>query len=166
MPYRNIYVKTSKTEQAMTESQTYEDVLEFALERELQAIEYYRDATDKMPDTNSKMLFKLLAIEEQRHQALLELELLKTGKVIPDTENILNLSNLDITVEIPDTLRKTYLNILKEAMRREDRAFKVYVDLMSKAPSPETRIAAANLAQEEVRHKLLLEIKYQQALVK
>lgn len=150
----------------MSDPQTYEEILEFALERELQAIEYYKDAADQMPDNNSKMLFELLAIEERRHQALLEFELLKTGKVIDDTENVLMLSDLDLVVEIPETLRLTYLNILKEAMRREDKAFKVYVDLMSKAPSPETRIAAANLAQEEVRHKLLLEIKYQQALIK
>jgi rubrerythrin len=150
----------------MSDPQTYEELLEFALEREIQAIEYYTDAADKMGDSKSKTLFELLAIEEQRHQALLEFELLKTGKVISNTENILTLSDLELIVEIPDTLRQTYLDILKEAMRREDKAFKVYVDLMAKAPSPETRIAAANLAQEEVRHKLLLEIRYQRELVK
>ena len=150
----------------MSDPQTYEELLEFALEREIEAIKYYRDAADKMGDNKSKVLFELLAIEEKRHQALLEFELLKTGKVISNTENILNTPDLELVVEIPDGLRKTYLEILKEAMRREDRAFKVYVEMMAKAPSPETRNAAANLAQEEVRHKLLLDIRYQKALVK
>jgi len=150
----------------MSDPQTYEELLEFALEREIQSIEYYTDAADKMGDSKSKMLFELLTIEEKRHQALLEFELLKTGKVISNTENILTLSDLELIIEIPDTLRLTYLNLLKEAMRREDKSFRVYVDLMSKAPSSKTRITAANLAQEEVRHKLLLEIRYQRALAK
>lgn len=150
----------------MTEPQTYEDILEFALERELQAVKYYKDAADKMGDNKSKILFELLAIEEQRHHAILEFELLKTGKVIADTENILNTPDLELAIEIPDPLRQTYLDLLKEAMRREDKSFNIYVNLMSKAPSIKTKEAAANLAQEEVRHKLLLEIRYQQALVK
>ncbi len=150
----------------MEQPETYEDILEFALERERQAYEFYIDAAKSMQDKSAKVLFELLAVEEQRHHGQLELEILKTGKVIPDTETLLTFNDLDFTVNVPDDLREVYLDLLKEAMKREDRSFKVYVDLMSKETSPETRNTAANLAQEEVRHKLLLEIKYQQALIK
>ena len=150
----------------MDNPETYEDILELALERERQAYKFYIDAAESMQDKSAKVLFELLAIEEQRHQGQLELEILKSGKVIADPDNILNFNDLDFIVDVPDDLREVYLDLLKEAMKREDKSFRVYVYLMSKAESSETRTAAANLAQEEVRHKLLLEIKYQQALIK
>ena len=150
----------------MDDPETYEDILELALERERQSYQFYIDAAESMQDKSAKVLFELLAIEERRHQGQLELEILKSGKVIANADNILNLNDLDFVVDVPDDLREIYLDLLKEAMKREDKSFKVYVYLMAKARSSETRNAAANLAQEEVRHKLLLEIKYQQALAK
>ena len=103
--------------------ETYEDIIEFALEREREAYKFYIDAAESMQDKSAKVLFELLAIEELRHQGQLELEMLKSGKIIGDTENILNFSDLDFIVNVPDDLREVYLDLLKEAMKREDRSF-------------------------------------------
>ena len=138
-------------------------ILELALDKEKQAYEFYRKAGQTVKDSNAKMLFDLFAIEEQKHIARLEFELIKSGKTTPQTEDILDLNDLDFIVEVTDEMKEIYLDILLGAINKEHESFKLYVSLLAIAETPETRNVLESLIEEEIRHKLLLEMKYNHA---
>lgn len=135
-------------------------ILELALDKEKQAFEFYKDAAKRVMDTNGKMLFELFAIEEQKHIARLEFELIKSGKTTPQTEDLLSLDDLDFIVEITLGTKDIYLDILSGAIQKEHEAFKLYMNLLVLVDSAETRNVLEALIEEEIRHKILLEIKF------
>ncbi len=147
----------------MDDKLTCTQILEIALEKEKGAFEFYTDASKKINDANGKMLFELFAIEEQRHIARLEFELIKAGKTVPLNEDMLNFEDLDFIVEITPEMKGIYLDILSGAIKKEHDAFRLYMSMLPLADSIETRNILEALIEEEVRHKILLEIKFNYA---
>ncbi|MBW8016011.1 MAG: ferritin family protein [Planctomycetes bacterium] len=140
-------------------------ILELALDKEKQAYEFYRKAGQTVKDSNAKMLFDLFAIEEQKHIARLEFELIKSGKTTPQTEDLLDLNDLDFIVDVTDEMKDIYMDILLGAINKEHESFKLYISLLAIADSPESRNVLEALIEEEARHKLLLEMKYNHASI-
>ena len=138
-------------------------ILELALDKEKQAYEFYKSAAETVNDPNGKLLFDLFAIEEQKHIARLEFELIKSGKTTPITEDLLDVDDLDFIVDVTPEMKDIYLDILLGAINKEREAFKLFINLLSIAESPETRNILEALIEEEVRHKLLLEMKFNYA---
>lgn len=138
-------------------------ILELALDKERQAYEFYKEASEMVRNSNAKMLFDLLATEEKKHVARIEFELIKSGKTTPQTEDILDLNDLDFVIEVPPQMKEIYLDILLGAINKEHESFKLYISLLSIADSPESINILESLIEEEARHKLLLEIKYNHA---
>ena len=147
----------------MGQPKTVTELLELALQRETEAYNFFKEAAASVDNPTVKMLFDLFAIEEERHIAKVEFELLKTGKVIPDVDRVLNMNDLDFVVEVPPELKSTYLDILAGAITKEQNAFDVYIDLLSTVDCEETREILKGLAEEEMRHKVMLEMKYNHA---
>ena len=103
------------------------------------------------------------AIEEQKHITRIEFELIKKGKTVIQEEELLGFEDLDFIVEVTPDIKEVYLDILAGAIKKERESFRAYLNLYSMANTPETRETLEALIEEELRHKMLLEIKYNYA---
>ena len=149
----------------MEENVTSTEILELAIEKEKESFKFYKDAVKKVDNTNAKIFFELLAVEEQKHISKLEFELIKRGKVVTrQEEESLNMDDLDFVIEVTPESKEIYLDILSGAIQRERQSFKLYLNLYAAtAAPPETRNTLEALIEEEIRHKMMLEIKYNHA---
>lgn len=147
----------------MEDSLTSTEILEIALVKEKEAHEFYKEAARSIKDPNGKLLFTLFAVEEQKHVARLEFELIKAGKSIEQSEDLLGFEDLDFIVDITPDMKEIYLDILLGAINREDEAFKLFLSMLPIADSAETRTILEGLIEEEIRHKILLQMKYNHA---
>jgi len=144
----------------MNKTDSYEEVLEFAIDREIDANQFYLALASRADSEEIREDFVELAQEELEHKAKLELELMKMGKTVeikqppetPQREYIIsnNQSLLDMDYE----------DILKLGIEKEDAAFRLYVNLVPNAYDSESREMLLGLVQEEIRHKLRFQIEY------
>ena len=146
----------------MDKPQTAIEILSFAVERERQSEKFYSDTAKSIDDPNFKKLFEIFAMEEKMHAARLEFELIKNGKTVPNAQQNIKLNDLQITIDVPNHMKKMYLEILEAAIAKEDKSFRTYTALLNKMEDPEVIKTLEDLIEEEIRHKLILEIKYNQ----
>ena len=147
--------------------QSFEEIIRFAIDKEREAVAFYEDAAKQETYSGAKKTFEEFAQEERKHEALLE-GLLKGEtqlagykfKWIPDIKR----SNYmeDITYE----KGMSYPDILRLAMKREEKALQLYNDLASKADKEEIIKLFKMLSQEEAKHKLALETLYDDHMAK
>lgn len=148
----------------MDKQQSVVDVLNLALEREKEAFEYYREKAESAEDPNLRSLFYIFASDEQRHASKIQFELLKIGKTVPVDEVIPMMDDFEFSLEVPPEKEKVYLEIFETAIEKEDRSFKTYASLLKFVDDPDSIEILVELIEEEVKHKLLLELKYKQLL--
>jgi rubrerythrin len=141
--------------------QSFEEIVRFAIDREREAIAFYEDASNQETYSGAKKTFKEFANEERKHEALLE------GLITGETR----LSEYKFEW-IPDIKRSNYLedmtyekgmaypDILRLAMKREEKALQLYRDLSQKTDNEELLKVLKLLRQEEAKHKLALETLY------
>jgi rubrerythrin len=143
----------------MDSFESVDGVLDFAIEREQEASDFYTDLAAKAKRSDMKTLFKQFAGEEQGHKA--KLQGVKQGrKLLPAEKQVLDLQMSDYLVADTQTEEMTYQNALILAMKREKASFKLYTDLAAKAPTDDLKNTFLNLAQEEAKHKLRFELEY------
>lgn len=136
--------------------ETFEDIMEYAINKEKEAQKFYNEAAEQESFSGSKELFKGFALEERGHQKMLEnfskenLEYFKEKK-IPD------LKRSDYTVDMEYKPGMPYDDILRLAAKREEKALKFYTDFGEKAELESHKKLFKILAQEESKHKLKLE---------
>ena len=147
----------------MDDNLTCTEILEMALEKEKDAVKFYKTASKSVKNTKAKLLFDLFAIEEQKHVARIKFELNKTGKTISQSEDLLGFEDLDFTIEVTPEMKPVYLDILAGAINKEDESIKLFINMLPMADSIETRDGLAALIEEEARHKIMLQIKYNHA---
>jgi rubrerythrin len=108
-----------------------------------------------------RQVFEDLAAEELEHRARLELEMIKTGKTLPDQQMPLGRPESDYIISDSDSpLDMEYTDMLLLGIEKEDAAFRIYVNLIPNVHDEESREVLMALAQEEVRHKLRFETEY------
>ena len=143
----------------MESFQSVDGVLDFAIDREQEAVDFYTDLALKVKRSDMKSLFKQFAKEEMGHKA--KLQGVKRGKALLSAEKqILDLQVGDYLVADEPTEDLTYQKTLILAMKKEKVSFKLYTDLAAKAPSDDLKNTFLNLAQEEAKHKLRFEVEY------
>ena len=136
--------------------ETFEDIMEYAINKEKEAEKFYSEAAEKETFSGAKELFKGFALEERGHQKMLEnfskenFEHFKEKK-IPD------LKRSDYTVDMEYKPDMSYDDILRLAAKREEKALKFYTDFGEKADQESHKKLFKILAQEESKHKLKLE---------
>ena len=139
------------------------DILKLGATREMQSIFFYNCLAKLVDDQRSKDLFLKLAEEEISHKDTLELELIKNGRVVKE-----NLDSLDQDVE--SNYKKTFdpSMDMKEALllgiSKEKGSYQFYTDLALVFAEKQARDLCFELAQQEVRHMVLLEIEYYKLL--
>lgn len=136
--------------------ETFEEIMEYAIEKEKEAAAFYLDAAKQEGYSGAKEMFEDFAKEELKHQEFLENfsnENVEHYKV----EKIPDLKRSDYLVEIEYTPGMIYPDILKLAMKREESAVKFYGDFSNRAENADHKKLFQVLAQEEAKHKLKLE---------
>ncbi|MFA5554223.1 MAG: ferritin family protein [Phycisphaerae bacterium] len=138
----------------MEQIRTDVEILELAIAREEDAYVFYSAMAEQVKDIQIRAVFEDLARDELEHKAKLELEYIKTGKVLPKKGP----SEPRIFVQFNDAdVNITYRNILRLAIDKEDSAFRFYIDMISNAQDQNSKDMLVALAQEEVKHKIRFE---------
>lgn len=142
----------------MENFESVDEILNFAIGREIEAIRLYIDLAGKVNKPEMRNVLKGFAKEEQEHKIKLE-DAKTAGMVLQDEE----VGSLDIADDIegrevrPDM---SYRDILIFAMKKENFSVKLYTDLAKMAQDEEMKDMFLLLAQEETEHKLRFEMEY------
>ena len=142
----------------MGKSQTYDEVLEFALFKEQQANRFYLALAERVADPEMRKVLREFAAEELEHKAKLELELMKAGRVVKTESEPEEIEVSEYVYSDAPELDMDYRDVLALAIEKEDAAYRIYVDLVPQARDQGARETLLALAQEEVKHKLRFEI--------
>jgi rubrerythrin len=138
-----------------------DEVLNFAIDKEKEAVAFYNDLSKKESIASLKETFKELAQEEARHVKLLTG--IKMNKSVINSYEVKQVADLKISDYLTE---KEYVegmlmeDILTLAMKREEMAVKLYKDLAQKSAHQESVKLFNLLVQEESQHKLVFEKMY------
>ncbi len=142
------------------------DVLEFAIAREVESYEFYMDSAEQTENPTLVKAFEYLAQEELKHKDRLELEVMKKNEVVTTAVNVIWPEDGDYGVDTEPEPNVAYQNLLNLAAQKEKASLRFYIDLAATAEYRNFRDTLLSLAEEEARHKALLEIKYDDILLK
>jgi rubrerythrin len=138
-----------------------DDVLDFAIEQEIAAQNFYHNLAASSDIPEMKQVFESFAKEEKGHQAKLESMKSKGSfAAAADTSDVEDLGLADYLVDVEPTPQMEYKDALILAMKKEKAAYRLYTDLAEIANSKEMKDTFSFLAQEEAKHKLRFEIEY------
>ena len=142
-----------------TEINQVDELLDYAIDREQDAHDFYMDLATRVDKPSMKQVFTQYASEELGHRR--KLEGIKAGKtLLPSRKQVQDLKLADYLVDVDPEADLDYQETLILAMKREKAAFRLYSDLAKATDDPEVKLAFMALAQEEAKHKLRFEIEY------
>lgn len=144
--------------------ETFAEVIDFAVMREEEAYEFYRDLSQKATDPFMKSLLSDFAQEELQHKQMLQnldsgegIERLFTN-ITKEVEGLKIAESKDIVEPSPDMDFKQTLSV---AMTREDKSCRLYSLLAELSEDNHVSMLFIGLAKEEAHHKLRIEQAYQ-----
>ena len=143
------------------EFESFEDIIRFAIEKEEEAVDFYRDASCQESYSGAKDMFEEFAQEEVKHRTLLE-GFLKGERALSDYkfEWIPDMKRSDYIVGVKYEKGMSYPEILRLAMKREEGSLALYNHLAGKTEDDDLVRVFKMLSQEEAKHKLALETLY------
>lgn len=149
----------------MKEFSNINDILDFAIAREQDAVDFYNRLAEKARNNDMRHTFEQFAREEMMHKARLA-KIKEEGVITLPTEKVVDLKIADYVVLDSERDDMTYEQALVLAMKREKAAFKLYLALSEKVDKTEYKELFKQLAQEESRHKLRFELEYDEYVLK
>ncbi len=149
----------------MKQFESVEDILDFAIGLEQDAVDFYKQLARNAVTPDMKQVFEQFAREEIGHKARLS-EVKEKGLYDMKPEEVNNLQIADYLVSIRPSPNMTYADALVLAMKREKAAFKLYMDLSERAPDREMKALFLSLAIEESKHKLRFELEYDEYVLR
>ncbi|MBI5883133.1 MAG: ferritin family protein [Elusimicrobia bacterium] len=143
-----------------TTREKVEEVLQFAIDNEQRAVDFYTLLASRQRQAGLKEMFSSLAAEEGRHKLKLEKirsgrKLLKSGAKISrdiDLEDYATPPEPEGDLDLQDALLL--------AMKKEKAAFNLYMDMADAAAEPEVKDIFLSLAREEANHRARFEREY------
>ncbi len=138
-----------------------DEILEYAIDREKEAVAFYADLSTKETFASVKETFISFSKEEEKHVELLQGISADMAKV--ESYKLAKVPDLKISDYLVETEYKEGMfmqDILRIAMKKEEMAVKLYQDLSEKADNVNFCKLFDLLAQEEAKHKLTLETMY------
>ncbi len=138
-----------------------DDTLDFAIEQEIAAQNFYHNLAANSDIPEMKQVFEDFAKEEKGHQAKLE-SIKSKGSLAAATNpsDVQDLGLSDYLVDAEPTPDMEYKDALILAMQKEKAAYRLYTDLAELSNSKDIKDTFLFLAQEEAKHKLRFEIEY------
>ena len=138
------------------EFKEFQDIIDFAIEKENEAVAFYEEAAEAQSMAGSRKMFKEFAIEERKHASMLR-NIGNEDVSDYDFKWIPDIKRSNFLVDIPYEKNMAYKDMLHLAIKREEKALALYNDLLKKAEKPEFKKVFKMLCQEEAGHKLKLE---------
>ena len=143
----------------MSDFNSAEEILDYAIQMEQNAIDLYTRLADHARNEAIKKVFLGFATEEKGHRS--KLEAVKAGeRFLTRADEVQDLKIADYTNTVVLGDEPTYEETLLFAMKQEKQAFRMYSDLAERTDSDELRELFLALAQEEAKHKLRFEVEY------
>ncbi len=149
----------------MTDFTSIDDILDFAIQNEQRAVDFYTTLAADSRNAEMKQVFTQFAKEEMGHKAFLS-KIKTEGTYTLKDQQIPDLKMSDYLVNVAPKPDMSYEEALVLAMKREKAAFKLYTNLAAKAPTPELMKIFNALAQEESKHKLRFELEYDEIVLR
>ena len=149
----------------MKEFNSINDILDFAIDAEQEAVDFYNQLAQNAKTEDMKHVFTSFAQEEIGHKARLT-QIKKEGSYKVEAKKIADLKISDYIADVEITPNMSYSDALVVAMGKEKAAFKLYYDLAKSAENEATRDIFLSLAQEESKHKLRFEIEYDEYVLR
>ena len=143
----------------MEKLNSIDEVLDLAIDREIEARDFYMKLADLVENPEMVKVLSDLASEELEHKAKLE-AIKAAGEIGMAKEAV---GNLCITYHVKDVkpyAKMNYVDLLVVGMKKEEASRKLYTDLATIAQKQEVKDIFLKLAQEEAEHKLRFEIEY------
>ena len=143
----------------------YGEIIKFAIEKEIGAFNFYTRASQVAKYSGGRGLFADLAGEEEKHRRLLEgITVEKISSLKIETVPDLKISDYMIDIEFNPDL--SYAEILRVAMKMEERSLELYNDLAESHQGEEIVQLFHFLAAQEAKHKYALEKLYDDDILK
>ncbi len=134
-------------------------ILDFAMDQEEEAARFYFDLAERTENLAMSQLFESFAGQELGHKA--KLVAIKDGVIpAPARQKVMDLKIAEYLVDVKSSPDMKYEETLVVAMKREKATFRMYSDLAAMTDDDMLRETFLTLAQEEARHKLRIEIEY------
>ncbi|MBN1140948.1 MAG: ferritin family protein [Deltaproteobacteria bacterium] len=143
----------------MSQWNSMDEVLDFAIAREQEAVDFYSGLAAQAEVPARQELLAGFAEEERGHKAKL-LGVKAGGGLVRERKKVADLKIADYLVAVEPRPGMSYPEILVVAMKREKAAFKLYTHLAGIASDPRIAALFLSLAQEEAKHKLRFEMEY------
>lgn len=133
--------------------------IDYALKLELDGKAYYEKQAELSDDPRVKKIFEMLAGDEERHHKIIsgfksEKYGYKTTDTFKTTKNIFSdmiAKNEKFNVGI------STLEVYRKAIEMEEESVRLYSDYAEKAEIPEEKKVLGKLAEEEKKHRVVLE---------
>jgi len=137
----------------------FDDIIDFAIEREADAIKFYQDLQKMVRFNSQRELLHEFEEMEKGHVAMLEkIRHMELANI--DVPRIQNLQISDYMVSSPPTKDMSFEDIITIAMKREEAAQRLYTEMAGKVDDPQIQKLFLRLAAEEAKHKLHFETMY------
>ena len=141
-----------------------EEIINFAVDKEREAIAFYEDLAKKVENPVMKDAVLSMADEERKHERILGNLTPKKIQFVRET-SLQDLKISDYLVDVTPTPDMSYQELLIVAVKREEKSFALYSDLEQRASDEATRKVFTLLKGEELKHKSRLEKEYEERVM-
>jgi rubrerythrin len=149
----------------MNEVNWINEVIDFAIDREIEANEFYIKLSKQTDNPAMRKAFEDFAKEELGHKA--KLEAFKQGELTIKQDNKTETLNwTDYLVGVEPKPDMSYSDALILAMKKEKASYRLYMDLAAIVNVEEATEMFMWLANEEAKHKLRFEIEYDDVVMR
>ena len=148
----------------MGEFGSIDEVMEFAIDREIEANQLYTNLAQQTKSITMRKVFEDFAKEELGHKT--KLETMKANKLTVPMEKVTDLKIADYVVDVEPGPDMDYQDVLIMAMKKEKASFHLYTDLAEVIENQAQKETFLSLAREEAGHKLRFEIEYDDVVLK
>ena len=142
----------------------FKEILDFAIEGEMDEIQLYSELAETMERKNVKDLLRSIALEKTAR--MLQLENMKDIGVLLDIESVHDLKIAGTFSDIDYTKTNlSYQEVLIMDMNKEKEKFILYQELADCTTDTNCKQTFLSLANQEARQKLKLEIEYDEFIL-
>jgi rubrerythrin len=149
----------------MKQFQTINDILDFAINAEQEAVDFYTGLASDSKNAQMKVVFTEFAAEEMKHKSRLT-AIKDNQSFVLEEEKVKDLRIADYLTNVVASSQMTYADALVLAMKKEKDAFRLYMMLSQVAEDSRMKEIFLSLAQEEAKHKLRFEIEYDEFILR
>jgi rubrerythrin len=141
-------------------TKSFEQIIEFAIQREEDAIKAYGEMVEMAETPGLKTLLAELQNEEKNHKKLLQ-NLTEEKVESLKVKDVIDLKISDYLVEEPPSAGMNFQDLLILAAKKEQKAVELYSSLVEKAEQVELKKLFEFLVMQERSHKFKLEKEYE-----